>query len=96
MFTAFTKVNNLKVGRQWNVLVFVLPTFMLAVIMSTEATVENCQGTVCHEKAICHDEVEGGVQCHCMDGYIGDGFTFCTGTQLSAFACNVFTEYSYF
>lgn len=78
-------------GRHWNVLVFVLSTFILAVIMSTEAPVESCQGAVCHERAICHDEVEGGVQCHCMDGYIGDGFTFCTGTQLHYFTCNVFT-----
>ena len=35
---------------------------------------------VCHEKAICNDEVEGGVLCECLDGYRGDGFTSCAGT----------------
>ena len=47
---------------------------------------DNCVGVggerVCHEKAICHDELEGGVLCECLDGYRGDGFTSCTGTDL--------------
>ena len=34
---------------------------------------------VCHEKAICHDELEGGVLCECLDGYRGDGVSSCTG-----------------
>ena len=48
--------------------------------------VVKCRGLdgrlVCHEKAICHDALEGGVLCECMDGYRGDGVTSCTGRCL--------------
>ena len=38
---------------------------------------------VCHENADCLDEPEGGgSQCVCRDGYIGDGYTSCTGMSL--------------
>ena len=47
--------------------------------------VNSCLGVdrqmICHENAICHDELESGVYCVCMDGYVGDGFT-CTGTLI--------------
>ena len=46
-------------------------------------TGESCKGVegekVCHENAICHNELEGGVLCECLDGYRGDGFTSCYG-----------------
>ena len=62
---------------------FWLPLFGMCVY--AVGKVNGCFGVdrqgVCHEKAICHDELEGGVYCVCMDGYVGDGFT-CTGTIL--------------
>ena len=50
--------------------------------------------SVCHEKAICHDEVEGGVLCECLEGYRGDGYSSCTGMTHKPLTAQGLTTYA--
>ena len=71
------------------------PTLLLALtVVHAAGVVGLCLdvdgNAICHERAICYDGVEGGVECKCMDGYIGDGFTSCTGIYTYMYSCHRF------
>lgn len=55
----------------------------LGTLSISEGAVDGCidqnANLLCHENADCLDEPEGESQCVCRDGYIGDGYTSCTG-----------------
>ena len=36
----------------------------------------------CHQKAVCQDTI-GSYECHCKEGYSGDGFDECQGNKIT-------------